>query len=141
MTGRLTNTDAVAILNNRFGATSMPTATSTHYIGLSTTQPLSDGTGVTEPVGNGYARQAIANNTTNWPTIAAPTRTKVNGTSIVFPTATGTGWGTVGWFVLYDAVTGGVCRAYGDLAAPVTIAAGETRAFPAGSLSIVMPGN
>ena len=109
MTGRLTNTDAVAILNNRFGATSMPTATSTHYIGLSTTQPLSDGTGVTEPVGNGYARQAIANNTTNWPTIAAQSSNQGQRHLDRLPNRDRHRLGDGGWFVLYDAVTGGIC--------------------------------
>lgn len=136
MAGRLSTTDVHVMLNNRFGAAAA-TATATHYLGLSTTTPAVDGTGVTEPVGNGYARVAITNNTTNWP--AASGRSKSNGAAFTFPTATGAGWGTITHFVLFDASTGGAVRAYGPLATPTTVAAGETRTFPAGSITISSP--
>lgn len=137
MAGRMTNTDTHLVLNNRFGSATA-TLVATYYLGLSTTTPAVDGTGATEPSGNGYARVAITNNTTNWP--AAANRVKSNGVVFTFPTATPAGWGDATHFLLYDALTGGNLRAYGPLTgSPVTIAAGETRAFPVGSIVITAP--
>ena len=142
MAGRLSDQDTQAVLNNRFGGVTA-TATGTHYIGLSTTTPASDGSGVTEPSGNGYARIAVTNNTTNWPSISGTTRVKTNGTAFTFPTATPSGWGAITHFVVFDHLTNATAanvRAYGPITGgPVTVAAGETRAFPVGSLTITAP--
>lgn len=141
MAGRFTDADARLLLNNRLGAATA-TTTATHYLGLSTTTPAADGTGVTEPVGNGYARVAITNNTTNWPTVTSG-RSKSNGVAFTFPTATPAGWGDVTHFVLFDHLTNSAAanvRAYGPITgAPVTIAAGETRSFPVGSIVVTAP--
>lgn len=137
MAGRLTNTDTNLILNNRFGAVSIGTVTANYHLGLSSTTPAADGTGATEPVGNGYARILVANTATNWPNTT--NRIKSNGAAFTFSTASGTGWGLITYFLLYDAATGGVLRAYGPLDTAVTIAAGETRAFPIGSIVITAP--
>lgn len=136
MAGRFSTTDVHMLLNNRLGNVAV-TAVATHYLGLSTTAPAVDGTGVTEPVGNGYARVAIANNTTNWPNAA--NRQKSNGAAFTFPTATPAGWGTITHFVLFDALTGGAVRAYGPLDTPTVVAAGETRSFPPGSIVVTAP--
>lgn len=91
------------ILDKVFGATDF-TPPATFYVGLMSVRPLVDGTGGTEFSGNGYARVAVTNNTTNFPNASA--RTKSNGTTITFPTATGN-QGTAVAVVLYDAPTGG----------------------------------
>lgn len=135
MAGRFSTTDVHQMLNNRLGNVAV-TAVATHYLALSTTTPAVDGTGVTEPVGNGYARVPITNNTTNWPNAAA--RVKSNGVAFTFPTATG-GWGVITHFVLYDAATGGSVRAYGPLDTPTDILSGETRSFPPGSIVVTAP--
>lgn len=135
MAGRLTTTEAHIILNNRFGLVAVTTV-ATYHVGLSKTAPAVDGTGVTEPVGGGYARVPFTNNTANWP--AAANRTKSNGAAVVFATATAD-WGTITHFVLYDAASGGTLRAYGPLDTPQAVVTGETRSFPIGSLIISMP--
>lgn len=140
MAGRLSDQDSHIVLNNRFGAVTA-TTTATHWLGLSTTTPTSDGAGVTEPVGNGYARVQVPNNTTNWPNAAG--RQKSNGAAFTFPTATPAGWGTITHFVLFDSQTGTAAtnvRAYGPLNAATVVAAGETRSFPIGSIVITAPG-
>lgn len=105
----------------------------TLYIGLSTTTIADDGTNITEPSGNGYARVAVTNNATNWP--AASAGAKSNGTPITFPAATGS-WGTITDFFISDADTGGNILAFGALAAAQAVASGETINFAVGALDI-----
>lgn len=119
-------------LNLMFGATAY-TAPATLYVGLSTTTPAVGGTGITEPVGNAYARVAVTNNVTNFP--AAASGSKSNGTTITFPTATGT-WGTVTYFFISDASTAGNILGYGVLNTAQTVANGDTLSFAASALTI-----
>lgn len=136
MAGRLSDADANNALDVRFGGVAS-TAPASYFVGLSSTQPTNTGGNVTEPVVAGYGRVAVANNATNWP--AASGRTKSNGTAVSFPVPT-VDWGTLGYFVLYDAVTGGTMRAWGQLAAPVAITIGATASFAPGQLVINAPG-
>lgn len=120
------------VLDELFGATDY-TPEATYYFGLSTTAPADDGTNVTEPSGNGYARVSIANNATNFP--AAIDGVQDNGTEISFPQATGF-WGTVTHFVLYNASTGGNLLAYGTLTTSKSIDSGDTASFPIGDFTV-----
>ena len=70
------------ILDSAFGGTAF-TPDATLHIGLSSTDPGETGSTQTEPSGNGYARVAVTNNTTNFPA-GIP---KDNGTVITFPQA------------------------------------------------------
>lgn len=105
----------------------------TLYIGLSTTTISDAGGNITEPSGNGYARVAVANNATNFPTASAGATS--NGTPITFPAATGS-WGTITDFFIADAASGGNILAYGALNASQAVASGETINFAVGALSI-----
>ena len=107
----------------------------TVYIALSTAAFSESATGsaMTEVSGGAYDRVALTNNATNWPSAASGT--KANGTTITFPTATA-GWGTVISFYVVDAASGGNCLYGGDLAAPRTIASGDTASFAIGALTI-----
>ncbi len=108
----------------------------TLYVGLSTTNPTDTGAGITEPPGgNGYARVAVTNNLTNWP--AASGGAKSNGTVVTFPTATGS-WGTVGWFFISDAASGGNLYGHGSLTTAKTIDSGDTASFAVGDLDITL---
>lgn len=122
------------VLNKLFRATDF-TPDATLYVGLSTTQPVDDGTGVTEPVGGSYAREAVTNDATEWSAAAAGVKTNLN--DIAFTAATGS-WGTVGWFVIYDALTGGNMLYWGTIQTPRTIASGDEFTFPAGDLVITL---
>ena len=109
------------------------TIPSTLYIGLSTKAPTQAGSNFTEPSGNGYARVAVTNNSTNWP--AASNGAKSNANAITFPQATGS-WGTVTHFGIFDAATNGNLLAWGTLSQSKAISAGDTPYFAAGSLTL-----
>ena len=120
-----------ATLNHLFGK-AVYTAP-TIYVGLSTTQPSEDGTGVTEPSAGGYARVATA--ATDWN--AASGGQITNATDIVFPQATAD-WGTVSYIVLYDAATGGNLLAYAALTTAKTVQSGDTAQFSAGDITVTL---
>lgn len=111
------------------------TAPTDIYVGLSTTTPNDDGTGITEPAGGAYARVQVTNNATNWP--AASGGAKANGTAIQFPTATNS-WGTVTHFFCGDAASGGNILGTGALSASKTIDSGDTASFTIGELDITL---
>jgi hypothetical protein len=119
---------ANATLDAYLGATSI--LPSTVYIGLMTVQPNANGSGVVEPVGNGYARVGVTNNPTNWP--AASSRTKSHTGDIVFPTASGT-WGTIYYVGIFDAPSGGNLRLYDALSVPRLIINTDIYRFLAGT--------
>lgn len=87
----------------------------------------------TEVSGGGYARLAITNNNTNWPT--AVSGEKSNGAALAFPTASGD-WGDVAGWAIYDAASGGNLLFVGTLSTPRTVLNGDTINFPIGSVSI-----
>lgn len=132
-----TQRTSAAVLNYIFGNTSDFDTQPTIHVGLSTTAPAEDGTNVTEPVGNGYARVAAAAAVWNAATDADPSVLD-NGSAINFPTPSGAGWGTVTHFVIFDALTGGNVIASGALTASRSIQSGDTVSFPIGDLDITL---
>jgi len=117
-----------ALCKQVFGSTAF-TPPATIYVGLSTSIPNADGTNVTEPSGNGYARVAVVNDTSHFhsaPSQPATGQRQSNVSSITFPQATGGGWGTATYAVLYDAASGGNFLGFGQLALPQAINAGDT---------------
>lgn len=112
------------ILSKDFGAVNY-TPPATWYVGL-----LSGGV---ELSGSGYARVAVTNNTTNFPTVT--TNLIVNGTATTFPQATGD-WVQADQVGLFIASSGGSPKYRDDLDSPVTVRTGQTRSFAAGDLKI-----
>jgi hypothetical protein len=131
-----TNFLETTLLDEVFGATNyIPPATL--FVGLSTSTVTEAGV-VTEPIGNGYTRVSVTNNSTNWPAAtAADPSTKSNGTAITFPTATGS-WGTVVDFFIADALTLGNILAYGTLTSSQAINTNDTASFAIGDLDITL---
>jgi len=117
------------ILDHLFGkgAYTPPTI----YVGLSTADPGDDGTGLSEPSGNGYARKVTA--ASDWD--AASGGALDNANTIEFAEATGN-WGTVTHFALFDAATSGNLLAHGSLTQSKTIDDGDTARFAAGDLDV-----
>lgn len=105
----------------------------TIYVGLSSTAPADDGTGVTEPLGGGYARVATAS--TDWNSASGGQITNANG--ITFPQATAD-WGTMSHIVLYDASSGGNLLAYAALTTAKTVQNGDTAQFAVGDITITL---
>jgi len=111
------------------------TAPATLYLALSTTDPLDDGSGITEPSGGSYARLGVANNATNWP--AAASGTKTLNVDQTFVTATAS-WGVIAYMAFYDAAVGGNMLAHASLSTSKTIDNGDTVIFEAGNLTITL---
>jgi hypothetical protein len=120
------------LLNYFFKGTAF---TKTVYVGISTSTPNDDGTGVTEhAIGDdSYAR--VQTSTATWEVSSAGVT--ANAVAITFPEASGAGWGTVTHFVLYDAATAGNFLGSGSIGSQA-VAAGETLQFDAGDLTITL---
>lgn len=89
------------IMGNVFHTQESPGIPSKVYLGLSSSAPDVDGSGVTEPLASaGYARVELTN-------LSAPVNGVIsNSSEIAFPESSAS-WGTVTHFVLYDAPTNG----------------------------------
>ena len=101
------------------------------YVALSTTDPLDDASGLTEPAGNAYAR--VETSASDWN--AASGGSLDNADDIIFPKATGS-WGTITHFALFDAETGGNMLAHGAMNPPRAVESSYTAIFDAGDLNI-----
>ena len=120
-----------AVLNHLFGKGSyMP---STVFIGLSTSNPGEDGSGLNEPSGNNYARLQTA--ASDWS--SASNGALANADTIDFNEATGN-WGTLTHFALFDAASAGHLVAYGALATSKAIGSGDTVRFAPGDLLVTL---
>lgn len=120
------------VLDHLLGAT-VYTAPATVYVGLSTTDPLDDGSGVTEPSGaNGYSRVAVTNNPANFP--AALAGIKKNGVLLTFPQNTTADWGLLPYVFITDSALGGNMLASGLISPPKTIQTGDVAEFAINSL-------
>jgi hypothetical protein len=130
---QLSNYGELAVINWAFTTTPMSgpnTRPTAWYLGLSTTTPTSSAGGITEPVGNGYARQPITFSAAS----GNPAQTSNNG--LLQFTASGGDFGTIVYGIVYDNPTLGNCWAMGPLLNPKLIQNGDTLQFQSGSLAI-----
>ena len=128
-----------ALNNSLFGKTSALGALAsapTIYVGLSSTTPATDGTNVTEPSGDGYAR--VATPASDWNAATSADPSVVNNSAMVsFAAASGGSWvsgANLTYFVLYDALTSGNLLAYGALLVQKPVTDGDVAEFPATTL-------
>lgn len=129
------NAYAVAILQHVFKMSNL-TAITNLYVGLSTTTPADDGTNITEPSGNAYARVSTAASDWNTPTSANPS-VVTNATTITFPEATGA-WGTVTHAVLYSASSGGTKIGVAALTQSQAVVSGNTPKYNPGDFTFTL---
>ena len=108
----------------------------TWYVGLSTSTINFDGTGATEPVGNGYARQALTNNKTNFSTASNGVITNTASGVVTFAESTGFGWGLISYVGLWDNLTAGNVWWFDALNPSRTVAGLTTVIFAAGAITI-----
>ena len=100
----------------------------TYYLALFTSTPGEGGDLTSEVSGGSYARQAV--------TFGTPADGIVQNSAVVeFPAATDT-WGTVAYWALCDAASGGNAWWFGSITVPKTITAGDIYRIPVGSLSL-----
>ena len=133
MAGSLSDYAEAKVLDHLVGKTSytMPTI----WVGLSTSDPgdAETGGGVSEPVGNSYAR--VATDGDDWD--AAADGAIANAEIITFLEASGD-WGTITHFALFDAESGGNMIAHGNVDTSKGIDDGDTAKFSVGALDITL---
>ena len=120
------------LLDHVFGASAY-SAPATVYIALSTTEPTDAGGNVTEPSGGNYARCAVTNDKDSWTDSSGGALS--NEAAFEFNTASGD-WGTIAYFVIYDALTSGNALAWGAITTPKAVGTGDTPKFNIGDLDI-----
>lgn len=119
------------IMGNVFGSKTDPNLPQTYYIGLSSTEPSKDGTGVTEPTGGNYARVAIAS-------LSVPYSGSItNSAELAFADST-SDWGTMTHYVVYDAATDGNLLIYNSLDKPRIVQAESKVRFNTGAITFTL---
>jgi hypothetical protein len=137
MAGTIARATAIDLLDHLLKGTSMGQPANV-YVALSTTDPGNDGATITEPAAGAYARTVC--NSWNAAAYSAGKVSATNITVVTFPEATA-GWGDISHFALFDAITGGVCLAVGEVMdafggtpTPRTVITGDIPRFKAGTL-------
>jgi len=117
---------------DHFLGTASTSAPATVYLALFTTDPTDAGSGTeVSTSGTNYSRQSIAFS-------SASSGTTSNSADVEFSQATGSGFGTVTHFGIFDASTAGNLLFHGALTASKTIAAGDVFKVASGNLSITV---
>lgn len=128
-TGGISTFLANELLDHLFGNGSYTPPTI--YVALSTANPTDDGSGIAEPSGNNYAREAHA----AWDTAAAGATE--NTGIITFNTPSGS-WGLIAYAALFDALTVGNMLFYSTATPNQTPDNGDTVQYADGALDITL---
>jgi len=142
MAGSFSDFLELELLDHVWGAAAY-TAPTDHYFGLWLTAATLDDTS-TGATGNevantnGYGRQTLVNNATNFPAAAAGA--KANGTAITGWAASGGNWGEVSWMGNTDSGTyaSGNMLSWMDLTVPKTINDGDTAEVAIGDFDVTL---
>ena len=118
-------------LSSKGEAAVLTPLTTTCYVSLHTADP--GDTGASEVTGGAYARQGPITFTSagSNPTVAS------NSAIVTYAAATGS-WGTVAYFGVWTALTGGTFQGSGALATPKPVGNGDTARFLAGALTVTV---
>lgn len=118
------------VSGNVFGSKKSPAIPEKYYLGLSSTAPSLDGSGVTEPGdGTGYARVELTS-------LSAPINGAVTNSSAIDFAESTAEWGTMTHFVIYDALSEGNLLMYGELSASRKVEADTIMTIKLGSLNL-----
>lgn len=110
----------------------------TIWVGLSTADPLDGGSGLAEPVGDGYTRVRPEDDNGRWQVSESEGVTTASNKGVIeFPEAQDT-WGTITHAVLFDAATDGDLLAVVPVSIPRTIVGGDTVRMGVGSLTVTL---
>ena len=120
------------IMGNVFKTKENPTLPNTYYLGLSSTAPAVDGSGVSEPLASsGYQRVELTN-------LGEPVNGVIsNESEISFPESSAS-WGTVTHFVLYDAPTNGNLLMFNALSQARSVETATIVMVKTGSLKLTL---
>lgn len=124
------------IFNAVFGIT--PYTMPSLYLGLSTTDPLEDGSGITEPSLNNYTRVLVS----SW---NIPSEGIISNDAAVRTNRASGPWGDVGYIFWADSLTGGNVLAIGRLFSTISVTgteiSGQSIVFQSGSLKLSITDN
>ena len=129
MAGSLSDALEIKLLDHVLKTTPFTVPTNI-YVALSTADPLDTGAGIAEPSGGGYARVVM----NVWDAAAA--RATANTNQITFAQASAD-WGTIAYWAIYDAITGGNFLAHGDFTVSKTCPIGTNLYIAAGDIDVV----
>jgi hypothetical protein len=133
VSGQITVWGASRLLSNAFSRTTTPPLN--YYMALlPSVAPTAfiNGSEFVELTGGGYSRVQIPNDGTAW--VLGTDQTNVaNKAGITFPTASAN-WGTIRYWALTDASTGGNVYFTGSFNTPVTVNSGDIMTVAAGNL-------
>lgn len=105
----------------------------TIYVALSKADPGEDGSGISEPTDDDYARAETAG--ADWNDASAGA---ITNKEIIEFAASSESWGIITHFALYDAVTGGNFLGSGELDSSVNIGANFVASFAEDTLTVTM---
>jgi hypothetical protein len=100
------------------------------WVGLCTADPTE--TAANECAVAPYARQRVVFNAANGCSIAGSTA------AVTFPQATGSSWGTIHGYAIFDASSAGSMLFYANLASDVTVNANDTVEFASNAIVITL---
>lgn len=120
------------VMGNVFQTKKTPALPTEYYIGLSSTAPSVDGAGITEPASSaGYKRVKLDS-------LSEPTNGVIsNSAAISFDESTAN-WGTMRYFVIYDALDNGNALMYDLLSTARNVEAATIVTIKAGSLTLTL---
>lgn len=120
------------IMGNVFTTKTDPTLPINYYIGLSTSAPSLDGSGVSEPASSaGYARVRLSN-------LSEPINGVITNQSAVSFEESISDWGLITHFVIYDSLTGGNLLMYDALSASRSVEAATVVTIKENSLQLTL---
>lgn len=124
------------VLNYIFGGGTFAQPTNL-YLALFTVAPSISSNG-TEATGSGYARLAVACNTTNWPAISGSTTTIENAVAQTMATATGN-WSSSSNMTdagFFTSLGGTTLLYWGDLTTAKPVLSGDTPSFAIDAITV-----
>lgn len=117
------------VAGNVFKTKTSPGIPANYYLGLSSTAPNVNGTGVTEPSGGGYARVQLTG-------MSVPTNGEITNSSAISFAKSTADWGVMTHFVIFDAATGGNLLIYNPMNRSRTVEADNTLIAEPGAITI-----
>lgn len=120
-----------SIMGNVFKTKTNPALPTNYYIGLSTTAPKMDGTGVTEPTSGGYSRVKLDS-------LSQPSNGVLTNSNAILFEESSENWGLVTHFVIFDAASGGNLLMYDKLSTARTVEEATVVTIKSGSLELTL---
>lgn len=121
------------VVGNLLHTKTDPAIPAQYYIGLSSSTPAIDGTGVTEPgAGSGYQRLLLSN-------LSEPANGVVANTQDINFDESTANWGTITHYVIYDSPTtgDGNLLMYGELSTPRSVETATIMTIKSGYLKLM----